>query len=138
MKTTLSAVCRHVIKFCVGRQCVAENIVAEALTKSGRSLYYWKRDVSSLEMDFFVRDESSIIPVEVKGGNDTAQSLRKLIRSAKYPGITWGIKLADANIGFESSILTMPWFCAFLLDEMLGGHDAPMSLKWFEPPETGS
>lgn len=111
-----------------------ENIVAEALTKSGRSLYYWKRDDSSLEMDFFVRDASSIIPVEVKGGNDTAQSLRELIRSPKYPGITWGIKLADANIGYENNILTMPWFCAFLLDDMLGRRDDYENMGWFEPP----
>ena len=110
-----------------------ENIVAEALTKSGRSLYYWKRDSSPLEMDFFVRDASSIIPLEVKGGNDTAQSLRELINSPKYPGITWGIKLADANIGYENNILTMPWFCAFLLDAMLGRHEETNNLKWFEP-----
>ena len=31
----------------------------------------------------------------------------------------WGIKFADANIGFDRDILTLPWFCAFLLPRML-------------------
>ena len=59
--------------------------------------------------------------------------MRELINSPKYPGITWGIKLADANIGYENNILTMPWFCAFLLDAMLGRHEETNNLKWFEP-----
>lgn len=110
-----------------------ENIVAEALVKSGRELYYWRRDESPLEMDFFVRDASSIVPVEVKGGGGRAKSLRELVDSPKYPSITWGIKFADSNIGFENNILTMPWFCAFLLERMLESNPAAEEQGWFEP-----
>lgn len=111
-----------------------ENIVAEALVKSGRPLFYWKRDESKLEMDFFLRRGDELIPLEVKGGNDSTKSLNEMIRSERYPDITWGIKMADANIGFASNKLTLPWFCSFLLDRFLAestqGSDAQ---TWFDP-----
>ena len=110
-----------------------ENIVAEALVKSGCELYYWRRDESPLEMDFFLRHGDSVVPVEVKGGNDCAKSLRELVTSPKYPTISWGIKLADANIGFKDGILTMPWFCAFLLPRFLSGESRQHDRPWFEP-----
>ena len=34
-------------------------------------------------------------------------------------GLLWGVKFADANIGFENHILTLPWFTAFLLSRFL-------------------
>lgn len=111
-----------------------ENIVSEALVKSGRPLYYWRRDESKLEMDFFLRRGAELIPVEVKGGNAGTHSLNEMIRSDKYPEITWGIKLADANIGFSDNKLTLPWFCSFLLDRFLvGAGQSDRGMKWFEP-----
>lgn len=95
-----------------------ENIVAEALKKSGLDLFYWRREDSTLEEDFFARCGDDLVPIEVKAGNGRSRSLRELIDSAKYPEISWGIKFADANIGFERGVLTLPWFCAFLLRSM--------------------
>lgn len=40
--------------------------LGEALVKSGYELYYYKREDSTLEEDFFVRTASELIPVEVK------------------------------------------------------------------------
>ena len=40
-----------------------ENIAAEALVKSGYDLYYYKREDSTLEEDFFVRTASELIPI---------------------------------------------------------------------------
>lgn len=99
---------------------VYENIVAEALKKAGLGLYYWRRDESPLEEEFFVRCGDDLVPVEVKAGNSRSRSLRELIDSDKYPEVSWGVKFADANIGCANGILTMPWFCAFLLSRMLG------------------
>lgn len=110
-----------------------ENIVAEALTKSGTPLYYWRREDSTLEMDFFLRDGDGLVPLEVKGGNNRSKSLRELIDSSKYPQVKWGVKLADANIGFANNVLTMPWFCAFLLPKMLKQDIAKVDQSWFEP-----
>lgn len=96
-----------------------ENIVAEALSKSGMALYYYKREDSTLEEDFFVRTKKSLLPLEVKAGKGTAKSLRTLIAGKKYPDITCGLKLSAGNVGFSDNILTMPYFCAFLLKRFL-------------------
>ena len=96
-----------------------ENFVAEALTKAGYDLYYYKSDSSTLEEDFFVRTANSLIPVEVKAGNTASKSLRTLIASDHYPAIASGIKFAHANIGKTETITTFPYFCAFLLKHYL-------------------
>ncbi len=99
-----------------------ENIVGEALVKSGYSLYYYKKENSTLEEDFFVRTQKHLVPVEVKANNGRAKSLRTLIQSENYPEIAYGIKLVNGNIGIENGIITFPYFCTFLLRRYLTEH----------------
>ena len=96
-----------------------ENIVGEALVKSGYPLFYYKKDDSTLEEDFFVRTQQQLLPVEVKATRGTAKSLRTLIQSKHYLDIKYGIKLTGGNIGYSDRILTFPYFCAFLLKAFL-------------------
>ena len=98
-----------------------ENVVGEALVKAGYKLYYYKREDSTLEQDFFVRTASALIPVEVKAKNGTAKSMRTLISSEKYADIHCGIKFTGGNIGYSDNIYTFPYFCAFLLKRCLAG-----------------
>ena len=98
-----------------------ENVVGEALVKAGYKLYYYKRDDSTLEQDFFVRTASALIPVEVKAKNGTAKSMRTLISSEKYADIHCGIKFTGGDIGYSDNIYTFPYFCAFLLKRYLTG-----------------
>lgn len=100
-----------------------ENFVGEALSKSGYELYYFKKDNSTLKEDFFVRTKKSLVPVEVKSQNGRSRSLSELIKNPRYQDITHGIKLCNANIGFENSIFTFPYFCAFLLKRYLKDVD---------------
>ena len=99
-----------------------ENILAEALTKGGYDLYYYRREDSSLEQDFFVRTAQELLPVEVKAGNNTAKSMRTLIASPAYPAIRHGLKFAMANLGQQNEITTLPLFTAFLLKRYLAGR----------------
>ncbi len=96
-----------------------ENIVADMLTKCGCPLYYYKKEDSTLEEDFFLRTKESLLPVEVKATNGKSKSLRSLIQSEHYPDIRSGIKLISGNIGYEDSIHTFPYFCTFLLKRFL-------------------
>ena len=96
-----------------------ENIVGEALVKSGLDLYYYKRENSTLEEDFFVRTKHSLLPLEVKAVGGTSKSLRTLIASDKYPDIKYGLKAIAGNIGFRDNIFTFPYFCVFLLKRYL-------------------
>ena len=92
-----------------------ENIVGEALSKSGAPLVYYKREDSTLEIDFFLRDAEHLIPVEVKSGSAKAKSIRTMIASDRYPDVKWGIKLGKWNVGFNGGILTLPQWTAFFL-----------------------
>ena len=67
-----------------------ENIIGEALVKAGMPLAYFKRGNSTLEMDFFARSADSIVPIEVKAGNNRSKSLRTLIGGETYKDIHWG------------------------------------------------
>ena len=96
-----------------------ENIISESLHKQGYELYYYKKEDSTLEEDFFVRAKDFLIPVEVKATNGTAKSLRTLLKSEHYQDITYGIKFIMGNIGFANNIFTFPYFCSFLLKRYL-------------------
>lgn len=100
-----------------------ENVVGEALVKSGCGLYYYKKEDSTLEEDFFLRTAEDLIPVEVKATNGRAKSLRTLIESDQYEDIHYGIKLTGGNIGYDGKIYTFPYFCAFLLKRYLKRFD---------------
>lgn len=61
---------------------IYENIVGDMLVKQGYQLYYYNSDKPSLEMDFFVRDAHSLIPVEVKANDGATPSLHNLLKGA--------------------------------------------------------
>ena len=96
-----------------------ENVVGEMLVKSGYSLYFYKNEKGTIEMDFFIRDANSLIPVEVKASDNATVSLNKLIKSDSYKDIKYGIKLCNKNIGFNGTFYTFPYFLTFLLKRYL-------------------
>lgn len=100
-----------------------ENIVGDALAKQGYGLFYFKREDSTLEMDFFIRHGDDLVPVEVKAKGGRSQSLRTLLKSDHYPDIRWGLKLHGGNIGWENGILSLPYYAAFLLRRYLSECD---------------
>lgn len=96
-----------------------ENFVAEAFTKQGLGLFYYKKENSTLEEDFFVRTQNDLIPVEVKSNSNQSKSLSILIKTENYSDISYGIKLGDFNVGHANDIYTFPYFCVFKLKEYL-------------------
>ena len=124
---------------------IYENVVGEMLRKSGYDgLYFYKRESPALEMDFFVRDDNSLVPVEVKAASKRAQSqaclsyaereqarpkakakdnatvsLNNLIKWNSYPDVKYGIKLGYKNIGWNGQFYTFPYFLTFLLKRFL-------------------
>lgn len=94
---------------------IYENIVDDMLVKQGYELFYFKNEKSTVEMDFFIRDENSLVPVEVKANDNPTTSLKNLIKKEKYSDIHYGIKLCAKNIGYNGAFYTYPYFCTFLL-----------------------
>ena len=98
---------------------IYENIVGDMLVKQGYNLYYYNSDKPSLEMDFFVRDYNSLIPIEVKAKDNATPSLNTLIKSESYSDVKFGIKFCNKNIGFDGKFYTFPYFLTFLLKKFL-------------------
>ncbi len=101
---------------------IYENIVGEMLVKQGYKLYFYKNEKGTIEMDFFIRDKNSLIPVEVKANDNATISLNNLIDSNKFKDIKYGIKLCNKNIGFNGKFYTFPYFLAFFLKRFLREH----------------
>ena len=98
---------------------IYENIIADMLVKQGYKLYFYKNEKGTIEMDFFVRDKNSLIPVEVKANDGATISLNNLIESKKYKDIKYGIKLGYKNIGYNGKFYTFPYFLTFFLKRYL-------------------
>ena len=96
-----------------------ENFVAEAFLKQGLGLFYYKKENSSLEEDFFARTKDSLVPIEVKSNSNKSKSLSSLINNENYHDIHFGIKLGNFNIGFANNIFTFPYFCSFFIKDFL-------------------
>ena len=98
---------------------IYENMVGDMLVKQGYPLYFYKNEKGTMEIDFFVRDKDSLIPVEVKAMDGATGSLNKMIESEKFPDVRYGIKLGNKNIGRNGKFYTFPYFLTFLLKRFL-------------------
>ena len=99
---------------------IYENVVGEMLLKSGyEQLYFYKHENPALEMDFFVRDADSLVPVEVKAKDGATASLNNLIKWESYRDVKFGIKLGYKNVGWNGQFYTFPYFLAFLIKRFL-------------------
>ena len=96
-----------------------ENVVGDMLVKMGYGLFFYKDDTKKIEMDFMIRDNSSLIPVEVKANDNATISLNNMIKNDLYKDIKYGIKLYNKNIGFNGKFYTFPYFLTFLLRRFL-------------------
>lgn len=96
-----------------------ENVVADMLVKQDYSLFYYKNEKSTLEMDFFVRDATSLVPIEVKANDGATASLNSLIRKETYGDVQYGIKFCYKNIGFNGLFYTFPYFLTPFLKRFL-------------------
>ena len=64
-------------------------------------------------MDFVIRREGKLIPVEVKSADNTkAKSLKVYIDTYKPE---YAIKLSSRNFGFEDGKKTVPLYAAFCI-----------------------
>ncbi|MCI9572291.1 MAG: ATP-binding protein [Lachnospiraceae bacterium] len=98
---------------------IYENIVGDMLVKQGYPLYFYRNEKGTLEMDFFVRDRDSLIPVEVKAADGATASLNRLIQEEAYGDVKYGIKFGMKNIGYNGRFYTFPYFLAFFLKRFL-------------------
>lgn len=94
------------------RGLLAENYVAEQLTAGGYRLNYWESD-GKAELDFIIRQNDSVIPVEVKSADNVRARSLKIFVDKYAPA--YSIRLSTKNFGFENGIQSVPLYAIFCL-----------------------
>lgn len=96
---------------------VYENLAADIFGKMGRKLYYFQKE-GGLELDFLIRYRGECCPVECKARTGNAKSLQTVMKNPDHYHVLHAIKLGDYNVGRNGSVLTLPFYMAFLLTEI--------------------
>ena len=92
---------------------LTENYVACELYTKFRELYYYT--FSKYEIDFLIKIDGDIIPIEVKSGRRTnSKSLNEYIK--KY-NKKYSIRISTKNFGFENNIKSIPLYAVFCINE---------------------
>ncbi len=91
---------------------IYENVISELLIKRGYSLYYYKTQNSSMEIEFVIEKDGGVVPVEVKAGNTATASLNNYLSNFKPEH---AYKLVDGNIGLVDGKMTLPHYMAMFI-----------------------
>ena len=89
-----------------------ESLIADILLKKGHQLYYYKKQDSTLEIEFLLEEHGRIVPVEVKASRGSSNSLNELLKNEE---IEKGYKLTSQNTGRVDKKITLPLFMAAFL-----------------------
>ena len=89
-----------------------ESLVADMLAKRGEDLYYYKKEDSTLEIEFMLERSCRLVPVEVKAKKGSARSLNELL---KLEQIDRGYKLTAQNTGVVGKKITLPLYMAAVI-----------------------
>ena len=90
---------------------LTENYIANSLFTKNRELYFYMFD--KYEIDFLIKINGNIIPVEVKSGRrNTSKSLNAYIEKYKPE---FSIRISEKNFGFENNIKSIPLYAVFCL-----------------------
>lgn len=91
---------------------ITENYVAQELSSSHTSLYYWTFGRNA-EMDFVLYNNDGIIPIEVKSGDNVrSTSLTTYMREIKPK---YAIRVSTKNFGYENGIKSIPLYAVFCI-----------------------
>lgn len=99
---------------------IYENAVAEELLSHGFKLYYFNSKKQG-ELDFVIRLNDSILPIEVKSGKyyERHNALKNVLENKEY-GIKEAIILTNANVKRKESLLYLPiYMVAFIKEKKL-------------------
>ena len=90
---------------------LTENCVACEFYSKFRELYYYTFD--KYEIDFLLKLEGDIIPVEVKSSRrTTSRSLNEYVK--KYHP-KYSIRISEKNFGLENNIKSVPLYAVFCI-----------------------
>lgn len=101
--------------------CIYENAVAEELFSNGLSLFYFNSKKQG-ELDFVVKIDDSILPIEVKSGKNYSRhnALKNVMSNDEY-GLKKAIVLTNDNVKMKGNIVYLPvYMAAFIRNSEMG------------------
>ena len=96
---------------------IIENLVADFFGKMGRKLYYFHKN-TGLEIDFVIRYKGKAALVEVKASNGNTKSMKQVLYNHDKYHVDQALKLADAQVGRNGNVLTLPLYMGAFLTEV--------------------
>ena len=91
---------------------LTENYVAQTLASNQKKLYYF-RPTQNMEIDFIIKVEEKIIPLEVKAG--THVKTKSLISYMEKYNSEYSIGASYRNFGFANNIFSVPLYAVHLI-----------------------
>lgn len=91
---------------------LTENFVYNQLKSNGFDLYYWNSG-NQAGVDFILRLDGEIIPIEVKSADNT-RSRSLSVYNQKFEA-SYAIRLSIKNFGFENGIKSVPLYAIFCI-----------------------
>ena len=90
---------------------LTENYVACEFYAKTRELYYYQ--FKQYEIDFLIKIDGNVIPVEVKSGRRVnSKSLKEYMDKYKP---AYGIRISTKNFGLENNIKSVPLYAVFCI-----------------------
>lgn len=104
-------------KLHVNEGMIIENMVAQCLRANGHKAFFYKKvnketKRTEMEIDFLIRKNSKINPIEVKSGDHKSLSSIKKLRETYEKRIGNGIILHHGEIKQEENTLWLPYYMA--------------------------
>ncbi len=91
-----------------------ECAIADILYKKGYSLFFYKNDSGTKEIDFLIEKDGNPIPIEVKSNNSRATSLNGVMEN--NPSLKLAYKFIDGNIGIgKNGVISLPLYMAMFV-----------------------
>lgn len=119
----------------VNRGALAENVVAECLSKCGHRLYYLR--AGALEIDFITAMKGNVTAIEVKSGNNNRSKSLNSVKE-KYR-VKRRIKLESTEIRVtKDGIEHYPLFVAAFIDSLCDPCDLSFRLEGVEEVNTAT
>ena len=92
---------------------IYECALADILIKKGYKLYFYKNETTKRELDFLIQKNGKVIPIEIKGGNQRANSLISIMKKNSF---SKAYKLVDGNVGsYDNNLITIPHYMAMFI-----------------------
>ena len=107
-------------KLHINEGMIIENITAQELRKNGDNLYYYKKvdkekKQTVMEIDFLIRRQNKIIPIEVKSSETYSLSSLKTFKKTFSGKVGLQYVLYDGDIKRDGEIVYLPYYMASVI-----------------------